>query len=77
MTYKDFPTPDKDFLKNYTALWTTMAQVGIRCRIRYTPEFARDGNYHLGAANYRIINQQERKAVINNHGNKEKTSRQS
>lgn len=76
MIYRDYPTPDKDFLRSYTALWATMAQVGVRCQIKYTPVFERDGNYHLGAANYRIINQQERKEVISNGYEKEnKTNR--
>ncbi len=66
--YKDYPSPDKDFLRSYTALWRTLKQVGVNTRIQYTPIFERDGSYPRGAANYRIINQQERRTVIN-HGN--------
>lgn len=72
--YKDFPTPAQDFLKHYTALWATMAQVGVKCRIKYVPKFEREGTYSKALyGNYRITNQQERKEVISN-GYKKETS---
>lgn len=65
-----------DFLHSYTTLWATMAQVGVRCRIKYTPILERDGNYYKGAINYRIINQQERSEVMN-HVSKKSSKKES
>lgn len=73
--YKDFPTPGKDFLTHYTALWATCKQVGITARIVYIPVLVRDGTHSKAYySDYKVVNQQTRKEVISNGYSKEKES---